>query len=133
MTRWLKSHEANGVQLQIFPSALGGYMTFKGPETCRLISEAGIHTLIVAPLGDRPKTLKVIENLEAENDPSLRETIEHLRNTSDHADRSLRNFAVSLHGGEVRVVYPDKKDALSSIKQYEADGRTIREVPRTGD
>lgn len=92
-----------------------------------------VQTLLIAPLGDRPKTLKVIEKLESDNDPSLREIIEHLRSTSEHIDRSMRYFTVGFHGGEVRAVYPDKKDALSSIKQLEADGRTIRDVPGNGD
>jgi DNA invertase Pin-like site-specific DNA recombinase len=90
-----------------------------------------VQTLLIAPLGDRPKTLKVIEKLESDNDPSLREIIEHLRSTSEHIDRSMRFFTVGFHGGEVRAVYPDKKDALSSIKQLEADGWIIRQVTGT--
>lgn len=87
-----------------------------------------VHTLIVAPIGDRPKTLKVVEKLEAENDPTLREIIEHLKLTAEHDDRALRFFSVGFHGGEIRVVYPDKKDALSSVKQLEANAGWLREL-----
>lgn len=80
-----------------------------------------VSSLSVAPLGDRPKTMKNIEKLESENDPNLQEVIDYLKANVAHKERSMRFFAVGFHGGEVRVVYPDKKDALSSIKQLEAD------------
>jgi DNA invertase Pin-like site-specific DNA recombinase len=81
-----------------------------------------IETLVLAPLGDRPKTEKAIEYLEGETDAS--DVISHFaeRLSSKRDDR--RYFAVGFRNGTVRAVYPIPEDPLRYEQQLlVSDGR----------
>jgi DNA invertase Pin-like site-specific DNA recombinase len=88
-----------------------------------------VNTLIIGPLGNRPTTLRVIEQLEGLNDPSTQEVIEHMKSMADDPNRSQRFFAIGFEGNTVRVVYPDKNDALSVKRQIITSNGKITELP----
>jgi DNA invertase Pin-like site-specific DNA recombinase len=81
-----------------------------------------VQTLVVAPLGDRPKTEKAIDYLRGETgaDDVISLLAERLSSKKD--DR--RYFAVGFRNGTVRAVYPSAEDPLHYEQQLLAtDGR----------
>jgi hypothetical protein len=79
-------------------------------------------TLVVASLGDRPKTEKAIDYLKGETgaDDVISHLVERLSSKKD--DR--RYFAVGFRNGTVRAVYPSAEDPLHYEQQLLAtDGR----------
>jgi hypothetical protein len=74
-----------------------------------------VETLVVFPLGDRPKTEKVIEYLKEESgaDDVISHLAERLRSKKD--DR--RYFAVGFRNGTVRAVCPSDEDPLRYEQQ----------------
>ncbi len=74
-----------------------------------------VETLIVAPLGDRPKTKKVIEHLKGE--AAADDVIAHLTDRLNSKKDDRRYFAVGFRNGTVRAVYPSDADPLKYHQQ----------------
>jgi DNA repair exonuclease SbcCD ATPase subunit len=69
-----------------------------------------VETLVVAPLGDRPKTEKVIDYLKGE--AGADDVIAHLAKRLSSKKDDRRYFAVGFRNGTVRAVYPSDEDPL---------------------
>jgi DNA invertase Pin-like site-specific DNA recombinase len=74
-----------------------------------------VDTLVVFPLGDRPKTEKVIEYLKGEAGADDVIALLSERLTSKKDDR--RYFAVGFRNGTVRAVFPSDEDPLRYEQQ----------------
>jgi ribosomal protein L17 len=87
-----------------------------------------VETLVVFPLGDRPKTEKVIDYLKGESgaDDVIAQLAGRLNSKMD--DR--RYFSVGFRNGTVRAVYPGDEDPLRYEQQLVVtDGRFVVQNP----
>ena len=81
-----------------------------------------VETLVVFPLGDRPKTEKVIEYLKGESGAD--DVISHLAERLSSKKDDRRYFAVGFRNRTVRAVYPSDEDPLRYEQQLLAtEGR----------
>jgi DNA invertase Pin-like site-specific DNA recombinase len=77
-----------------------------------------VGSIIVAPLGDRPRLERTIEFLKTQSNSEP--VIAHLRNRLGNHDDARRYFAIGFHNSSVRVVYPHDDDPLSYEQQITA-------------
>jgi DNA invertase Pin-like site-specific DNA recombinase len=79
-----------------------------------------IDTLLVGPIGERPRMLKAIDQLKGETDGDWDDVIAHMEEKAAHPDQSRRFFAVGFRDSNVRVVFPDNDDPLQYRQQIVA-------------
>jgi DNA invertase Pin-like site-specific DNA recombinase len=83
-----------------------------------------VDSLIVAPLGDRPKTEKVIDFLRGQ--PGATDVISQMETRIIAGDDDAPYFAVGFRNGSVRAVFPANGDAMGYRQQILANKTGIR-------
>jgi hypothetical protein len=83
-----------------------------------------VETLIVAPLGDRPKTERVVDFLRGQRGAT--DVISQMEARIATGDDDAPYFAVGFRNGTVRAVFPANGDALGYRQQVLANKAGIR-------
>jgi DNA invertase Pin-like site-specific DNA recombinase len=76
-----------------------------------------IETLLVAPLGDRPRMQTSIDHLKMTVGQDVDDVISHMEQMAAHPDQSRRYFAVGFRDSKVRIVFPATDDPLRYEQQ----------------
>jgi hypothetical protein len=77
-----------------------------------------VETLLIAPLGDRPRMRKSIDRLKALTiEGEADDVIAYIKQQAAHPDQSRRYFAVGFRDGNVRIVFPSDDDPLRYQQQ----------------
>jgi hypothetical protein len=84
-----------------------------------------VETLLIAPLGAKPKMLKSIEQLRAMTTEEPDPVLSHMEQLAAHPDQSRRYFAVGFRDAAVRAVFPSYGDPLQYEQQVVANGSSI--------
>jgi DNA invertase Pin-like site-specific DNA recombinase len=79
-----------------------------------------VETLLLAPLGNRPKTQKVLDLLRCES--GAEDVAQHIEGQLADPRSSRPYFALGFRNGNVRAVYPNQKDPLQYHHQVVANG-----------
>jgi hypothetical protein len=79
-----------------------------------------VETLVVAPLGDRPKTQKAIDFLMGQGGAD--DLISHLTERLASKTDDRRYFAIGFRNGTVRAVFPTEEDPLRYGQQLVVTG-----------
>jgi DNA invertase Pin-like site-specific DNA recombinase len=77
-----------------------------------------VETLLIAPLGDRPRMRKSIDRLKDSTiEGEVDDVIAYMEQQAAHPDQSRRYFAVGFRDGNVRIVFPSDDDPLRYQQQ----------------
>lgn len=87
-----------------------------------------VETLIIAPVGSKPRMEKSISELRASAGTEMADVMTYQEQLAEHPDQSRRYFAVGFRDAAVRAVFPMYGDALKYDVQIEAnDGVVLRQ------
>jgi hypothetical protein len=87
-----------------------------------------VETLLIAPLGAKPKMLKSIEQLRSMTTEETDPVLSHMEQLAAHPDQSRRYFAVGFRDAAVRAVFPSYGDPLQYEQQVVAVGSSVEVV-----
>ena len=77
-----------------------------------------VETLLIAPLGDKPRMRKSIDRLKPSTfEGEANDVIAYMEQQATHLDQSRRYFAVGFRDGNVRIVFPSDDDPLRYQQQ----------------
>jgi hypothetical protein len=83
-----------------------------------------VESLVVAPLGDRPKVEKTIDFLRGQ--AGATDVIAHMEARLASGTDDLPYFAVGFRNGTIRTVYPSEPDPLNYRQQVVGNNDGIR-------
>ena len=78
-----------------------------------------IETLLVAPLGERPKIRSSIEQMRTMGDDRAGDVIDYMEQLAAHPDQSRRYFVVGFRDAAIRAVFPVYGDPLRFDTEFD--------------
>ena len=84
-----------------------------------------IETLVVAPLGERPRIARIVDNTRNAFGEEASDVVQYIQQRGENPDQARRYFAVGFRDSRIRIVFPRNDDPMRYQQQIVAKERAL--------